>query len=69
MAPLVRRTWAPRGSRPDLLQLLARAWHLPRRDLSIATGSTGRNKAVRVAGDPRWLIDKIAPKIADLPGW
>ena len=52
-----------------LLQLLARAWHLPRRDLSIATGSTGRNKAVRVAGDPRWLIDKITPKIADLPGW
>jgi uncharacterized protein (TIGR00251 family) len=52
-----------------LLQLLARAWHLPRRDLSIATGSTSRNKAVRVAGDPRWLIDKITPKIADLPGW
>src|SRR6266403_2172079 len=52
-----------------LLQLLARAWHLPRRDLSIATGSTSRNKAVRVAGDPRRLIDKITPKIADLPGW
>ncbi len=52
-----------------LLQLLARAWHLPRRDLSIIIGSTSRNKAVRVAGDPRGLIHKIAPKIADLPGW
>jgi uncharacterized protein len=52
-----------------LLQLLARAWRLPRRNLSIATGSTSRNKAVRVAGDPRRMIDKITPKIADLPGW
>lgn len=50
-----------------LLQLLARAWHLRRRDLSIITGSTSRNKAVRVAGDPRRLIDRIAPEIADLP--
>jgi len=51
------------------LQLLARAWHLRRRDLSIITGSTSRNKAVRVAGDPRRLIDRIAPEIADLPDW
>lgn len=52
-----------------LLQLLARAWHLPRRDLSIVAGSTSRIKAVRVAGDPRQLIDKIAREIAGLPGW
>jgi len=52
-----------------LLQLLARAWHLRRGDLSIITGSTSRNKAVRVAGDPRRLIDRIALEIADLPGW
>jgi uncharacterized protein (TIGR00251 family) len=52
-----------------LLQLLARAWHLPRRDLSIVAGSTSRRKAVRLAGDPQQLIDKIAPEIARLPGW
>jgi uncharacterized protein len=52
-----------------LLQLLARAWHVPRRDLSIVAGSTSRRKAVRLAGDPQQLIDKIAPEIARLPGW
>ena len=52
-----------------LLQLLARAWHVPRRDLSIVAGSTSRSKAVRLAGDPQQLIDKIAPEIARLPGW
>ena len=52
-----------------LLQLLARAWRLPRRDLSIVAGSTSRSKAVRLVGDPQQLIDKIAPEIARLPGW
>jgi uncharacterized protein (TIGR00251 family) len=52
-----------------LLQLLARAWHVPRRDLSIVAGSASRSKAVRLAGDPQQLIDKIAPEIARLPGW
>ena len=51
-----------------LLQLLARAWHLPRRDLSIISGSTSRNKTVRVVGDPRHLFEKVASEIAGLPG-
>ena len=54
---------------PPLLQLLARAWHLPRRDLSIIRGAASRNKAVRVAGDPQQLIAQITPEIARLPGW
>jgi uncharacterized protein (TIGR00251 family) len=52
-----------------LLRLLARAWRLPRRDLSIIAGATSRSKAVHVAGDPQQLIDKIAPEIASLAGW
>jgi uncharacterized protein len=52
-----------------LLQLLARIWRLPRRDLSIIAGSTSRNKTVRVAGDPQHLVEKVAPEIARLPGW
>jgi len=52
-----------------LLQLLARAWHPPRRDLSIVAGATSRNKMVHINGDPRQLIDKIASEIAGLPGW
>ena len=52
-----------------LLQLLARAWRVPRRDLSIVAGSTSRSKTVRMAGDQQQLIDRIAPQIARLPGW
>ena len=52
-----------------LLRLLARALRLPRRDLSIVTGSTSRNKVVRVAGDARHLIEKVASEISRLPGW
>jgi uncharacterized protein (TIGR00251 family) len=61
----------PEGGRANeaLLQLLARAWRLPRRDLSIIAGSTSRNKAVHIDGDPRRLIDRIATEIASLPGW
>jgi uncharacterized protein (TIGR00251 family) len=51
-----------------LLRLLARAWDLPRRDLSIVAGSTSRNKAVQMAGDPERLITKITAAIAGLPG-
>jgi uncharacterized protein (TIGR00251 family) len=52
-----------------LLRLLARAWDLSRRDLSIVAGATSRNKSVRMAGDPQRLIDRITPVIAGLPGW
>jgi uncharacterized protein (TIGR00251 family) len=51
-----------------LLELLARAWHLPRRNLSIVAGATSRRKTVRVAGDPRQLIAKLSAEIANLPG-
>lgn len=52
-----------------LLQMLTRAWHIPRRDLSIILGSTSRTKAVRIAGDPQQLIERITAEIARLPGW
>jgi uncharacterized protein len=51
-----------------LLQLLARAWRLPRRDLSISAGATSRNKIVRVAGDSHQLLAKLSSKIASLRG-
>ena len=51
-----------------LLQLLARTWHLPRRNLSIVAGAASRNKTVRVAGDPSQLIAKLSVEIAGLPG-
>jgi uncharacterized protein len=51
-----------------LLQLLARAWRIPRRDLAIVQGRRSREKAVRIAGDPQQLIEKITPEISRLPG-
>ena len=51
-----------------LLRFLARTWHLPRRDLSIAAGATSRNKIVRVTGEPGQLIAKLSAEIASLPG-
>ncbi len=51
-----------------LLQLLARAWHLPRSNLSIVAGAASRNKTVRVTGDPGQLIAKLSAEIASLPG-
>ena len=51
-----------------LLQLLARAWHLPRRDLSLIAGSASRHKIVRIVGDPQRLVEQVAPEIARLPG-
>ena len=51
-----------------LLRLLAHAWHVPRRDLTIVAGSTSRNKIVRVAGDPQRLVEQVASQAARLPG-
>jgi uncharacterized protein YggU (UPF0235/DUF167 family) len=51
-----------------LLRLLAHAWQLPRRDLSIVAGLASRNKTVRVAGDPHRLSAKLAGAILGLPG-
>jgi uncharacterized protein len=51
-----------------LLQLLARAWRLPLRDLSIVVGAASRSKIVRVAGEPRQLIARLSGEIASLPG-
>jgi uncharacterized protein YggU (UPF0235/DUF167 family) len=47
-----------------LLRLLARAWRLPRYDLAIVAGAAGRNKIVRVAGDPQELRGRIAADAA-----
>ena len=49
-----------------LLQLLARTWRLPRRDLSIIVGAASRNKVVRVAGDQHQLIAKLSSEITSL---
>ena len=46
-----------------LLRLLAAAWRLPRRDLSIVAGRKSRSKLVHVAGDPADLLRRIGAAI------
>ena len=48
-----------------LLQLLARLWKLPRRDLRLVGGAKSRNKLVHVTGDPASLLKQLAAALAD----
>ena len=50
-----------------LLQLLAKSFDLPVRSLSLASGSTGRVKTIRIAGAPDGLEERIAA-LAGEPG-
>lgn len=42
-----------------LVKLLAKAWRLPKTSLSIASGASSRRKVVRIAGDPRGLLEHL----------
>lgn len=50
-----------------LLQLLARRWDLPRRDLTLVGGAKSRSKLVQIAGDPASLLDHLSAALAALP--
>jgi uncharacterized protein len=50
-----------------LLQLLSRAWRLPRASLAMVTGAFTRNKTVSIAGDPRQLFTELSDQISRLP--
>ena len=49
-----------------LLQLLAKEWGVPRRDLAIVGGHKNRNKIIGVAGDPALLLKRLAAALASL---
>jgi uncharacterized protein (TIGR00251 family) len=49
-----------------LLQLLAKEWDLPRRDLAIVGGRKSRNKIVGIAGAPSLLLRRLSASIASL---
>ena len=50
-----------------LIELLAKEWRLPKRDIAIVGGAKSRDKAVHIAGDPAALLKRIAPLLAGLP--
>jgi uncharacterized protein (TIGR00251 family) len=47
-----------------LLQLLAKEWDLPRRDLAIVGGQKSRSKIVRIAGEPARLLKRLGAALA-----
>ena len=47
-----------------LLQLMAREWKVPRRDLAIVGGQKSRNKIVAVAGEPGVLLKRLGEALA-----
>ena len=49
-----------------LLQLLAREWSVPRRDLAIVGGLKSRSKTVRVAGETSLLLLRLGAALAVL---
>jgi uncharacterized protein (TIGR00251 family) len=50
-----------------LIELLAREWRLPKRNIAIVGGQKSRDKIVRVAGDPVVLLERIGRFLAALP--
>jgi uncharacterized protein YggU (UPF0235/DUF167 family) len=50
-----------------VIQLLAKAWRLPKSSLSIGVGAAARNKLLDVAGESRDLVPHLIAWLADLP--
>jgi uncharacterized protein len=50
-----------------LIAVLAKAWRLPRRDISIVGGAKSRDKTVHIAGEPRGLLQHLTAALAQLP--
>jgi uncharacterized protein len=47
-----------------LLQLLAREWGVPRRDLAIVGGLKSRSKTVHIAGETSLLLQRLGAALA-----
>jgi len=60
----VRAAPADGEANEAVLRFLAATLRLPRRDLSLAGGATGREKLVHIAGDPARLGALIAERLA-----
>ena len=50
-----------------LIELLAKEWRVPKRDIAIIGGAKSRDKLVHIAGDSAFLLKRIEPLLAALP--
>jgi uncharacterized protein (TIGR00251 family) len=57
---------APEGGKANdaVIELLAKAVRLPRRDLEVRTGAASRRKTVLVSGDPALLLKRLDTLLA-----
>ena len=57
----VRVTAPPEGGKANaaVVALLAKAWGLPKSAIEVAAGASGRDKVLRVAGQPRELKARL----------
>ncbi len=64
----LRVTEPPEGGKANaaLIKLLAKAWKLPKSDLSLVAGQTDRRKTLAVAGDPKALRRDLQAWLAGL---
>jgi len=64
-----RPTTTPTDNRANhpLLQLLAREWRLPRRDLVLAGSGKSRSKTVQISADSTVLPERLGPLLATSP--
>ena len=49
-----------------LVQLLAKEWRLPKRDIALVAGLKSRDKLVHIVGEPAALLSRIEPLLATL---
>ena len=46
-----------------LVKLVAKAWQVPKSDITIVAGTTDRNKTLHIAGDPAALSDRLMKQL------
>ncbi|MGE5271025.1 MAG: DUF167 family protein [Thiohalocapsa sp.] len=63
----VRAPPADNRANEALLQLLAREWRLPRRELSLVGGGKSRTKTVQIAGPSASVLARLREAVAALP--
>jgi uncharacterized protein (TIGR00251 family) len=65
----LRVTEPPEGGKANaaMIALLAKAWRLPKRDLTLVAGETSRLKRVHVAGAPQALLRDLTARLQGKP--
>ncbi len=50
-----------------VVKLLAKTWHIPTSQLSVAAGSKNRNKTILISGKPQDILERLCAWMNDTP--